>query len=350
MGWVRFLLAAFVVMGHAGPNTPIAPTIGALGAVEAFFLISGFYMAAAFVTHYRSARWAALRFWSSRFTRLYPFYLFVLVLSTLAWWAVGSPATNSIGVNTFFQNPSWPLAAVNLTMIGLDIISVNPSDHLHLIARQAWSISAELVFYALVPLFCVFGRGLAAIAVVAFAAKFLLLHNFGFALGYYPFFSQLGYFCLGMLVYSHRAKFTMPNNGRLPLLLGFTAFAIASPPSAFEASINLNLCLILVLCCILPTCFSYKEGRFSRFLGDISYGVYLIHLLAIEVCLDLKLIEQGDQSFYPFYAVMVLSVLVASLFEVTIQPIVDEWRRRVFYATRPPSTLPQLPQVIVVRA
>ena len=42
LGYIRFLLAVIVVMAHA--NATVVPTIGALGAVQVFFVVSGFYM------------------------------------------------------------------------------------------------------------------------------------------------------------------------------------------------------------------------------------------------------------------------------------------------------------------
>src|SRR3954451_5696140 len=84
MGYLRFLLACIVALGHTPGALSTLGTIGALAAVEAFFFISGFYMAATFSTHYTGAN-RAVRFWLSRFTRLYPLYFTVILLTALVW-------------------------------------------------------------------------------------------------------------------------------------------------------------------------------------------------------------------------------------------------------------------------
>ena len=95
MGYIRFLLAALVVASHCHASTW---TIGSIGAVDAFFLISGFYMALTYSKNYDGAN-RAVSFFASRYLRLYPMYLTLVLLTALVWWiGRGSIAAAVLGI------------------------------------------------------------------------------------------------------------------------------------------------------------------------------------------------------------------------------------------------------------
>lgn len=200
MGTVRFLLAAIVVGFHCQFGV-IHQTIGGLAAVEVFYIISGFYMAAAYERHY-PGRPAA--FFASRFARLYPFYLAVLVATfALHLW---NPANES-GIFNSLRTEERPYV-INLSLLGLDLYSAMHSTT-YLLVPQAWSISAEIVFYALLPALLLLNRKwLAGLVVAAFAIKMTILHVYEWKWAYFPFYSQIGYFGTGVVLFSLRDRLT----------------------------------------------------------------------------------------------------------------------------------------------
>ena len=72
MGLIRFFLAYSVVVGHF-LYFPTFRLIGTDTAVEAFFIISGFYIAMILNGRYSSIK----DFWINRFLRLYPAYIVI---------------------------------------------------------------------------------------------------------------------------------------------------------------------------------------------------------------------------------------------------------------------------------
>ncbi|MFV9848214.1 MAG: hypothetical protein AB8U06_07350 [Rickettsia aeschlimannii] len=70
MGVVRLLFALSVVAAHSTSH-PFLKFIGATIAVQSFFMIYGFYMAM-IQSNYTSK----IKFWKSRYLRLYPTYIF----------------------------------------------------------------------------------------------------------------------------------------------------------------------------------------------------------------------------------------------------------------------------------
>lgn len=331
MGWLRFLLAALVVAYHCHFHR-VYQTIGALAAVEAFFFISGFYMAASY-PRYRG-RASALLFWLSRYLRLLPFYLTVLALTWLCW--VGGLPTNKTAIFDAFSADDAPWLA-NITLLGQDLIAIDEHVNLLLPVRQSWSISAELVFYALTPLFLKCRNWqLVALAVLSFTVKIYFWISGDWRSAYFPFFSQVGYFILGIVLFRLRDGLTWPRWAALPLLLLTSVYLCVSHFAAFELDgILPNFGMILAIAITMPTAFAHSDQRVSNFLGDISYGVYLVHVLTIEVLISLGWFSYDAASraaiIWMFILVLSLSALIAALFEIVAQEPIDRWRRKRFY-------------------
>lgn len=317
-----------------------------MAAVEAFFFISGFYMAAAYPRY--QGRFAAVSFWLSRYCRLLPFYATVLACTYLCWLA-GLPNNTTAIFNAFGQGDAPWLAIV--TLLGQDIISVNERTHLMLPVRQSWSISAELVFYALVPLLLKFrSHWLLVLALLPFALKAYFTLSGDWRSAYFPFYSQLGYFMLGVLLFRFRQELTWQKPFAVPLIALASLYLVTSNFAAFELNgLLANAGMVLAVAIAMPTAFRHSNGPMSNFLGDISYGVYLVHVLVIELLISSGWIAYGAPAsasvIWTCVLVLGFSVLAAALFEVAIQDPIDRWRRKSFYgeSSDSPGEQPAVP-------
>ncbi|WP_456618750.1 acyltransferase family protein [Bradyrhizobium sp. P5_C12] len=336
MGSVRFLLAAIVVGFHCQFGV-LHQTIGGLAAVEVFYIISGFYMAAAYERHY-PGRPAA--FIASRFARLYPFYFTVLMATfALHWW---NPANES-GIFNSFRTDTPPYL-INLSLLGLDLYSVMHSTT-YLLVPQAWSISAELVFYALLPaLLLLNGKRLAGLVVAAFAIKMIILHFCEWQWAYFPFFSQIGYFGTGVLLFSLRDRLTWSTRAGYWLAGLYSLYLLGDHYADvdFHGGIVQGVPLVLVTCIVIPTLFKRINGPLSTALGDASYGVYLSHFLFIQIAINLRLFDPitlTDPHSLSHWrillqtaGILLSSTAVALAFEFTAQQWIDRGRRSIFYS------------------
>jgi peptidoglycan/LPS O-acetylase OafA/YrhL len=151
MGVLRLLLAIAVSFEHlATSSTSPFLWFGGRIAVVIFFIISGFYMGLIYTTKYSQCKNGLMLFYSNRALRIYPVYLFTLVL--FAWTNAGS----------FFDSRYWhspdifiPLA--NLLIFGSDAVLIAgyfrdgalvPAT---IIVPPVWSLAVELTFYLMVP-------------------------------------------------------------------------------------------------------------------------------------------------------------------------------------------------------
>src|SRR5690349_2427488 len=141
MGLIRVLLAAAVVMGHAPgwglwtPDGIASRLMSPYYAVQAFFVISGFYMA---LIH---ERYAGLPFvsYGYRYARLIITYWIVLLVR-LGFCA----ARDSVPASDMSAMPALS-AIANTTLLGIDAVNFF-QDTGWLFVPQAWSLGTELLF------------------------------------------------------------------------------------------------------------------------------------------------------------------------------------------------------------
>lgn len=255
MGMLRFYLALCVVAFHARATG--APFVPPEWAVRSFFVISGFYMSLALTTKYSDA----LTFWANRALRLYPAFLFV-VLAYWAWyfftwaWLHKPPSGSHIWEAAYSSMQWWQRMAIvfsNWTMIGQDLLILtdySPLTGFSLAKSQgetwgwnlmtngpAWSLGVELWFYLLAPIL-VKARSSLLVALGALSGALFLITPYMIPI--YSFPTNLCFFVAGMLVQRHS---------------------------------------------IAATTFLKRSSalHFDNFLGNLSYPIYVSHMLVILV-------------------------------------------------------------------
>jgi len=341
MGLFRLCLAFCVVLSH-GLNVPI-PAATADVAVQTFYIVSGFYMGLVLTEKYHRTT----TFLTNRVLRLYPAYL-VVAAATLAHSIVrilsgrvgGEPGLSPY--QSHFDALDWPaqayLVATNLLLIGQDVAlflkldgtggldwtanfaaAGEPRVERFLLVPQAWSLSIELGFYLLAPwLVRRSSRALAAIIALTIAAR-IALASIGLAFDpwTYRFFPvEVGSFVFGILVFrslsTRRASITAQRIA-LAGLIGLTLVLSALPGGWMTRVAFYGYCAWA-----LPLAFQLtRSNRIDRYLGELSYPIYLVHLLVISVAL------YTGWSGYRLASLIALMTLAASiaLHEIVQKPV-----------------------------
>ena len=178
MGLLRFILALSVVLYHSSSIFGFT-LVGGQTAVQAFYIISGFYMALILNEKYIGINNSYKLFITNRLLRLYPVYWVVLLLTILYSISVSiySKGNDFAGFSlyvTYFDKMSLSsflfLIFTNLSLflqdtvmfLGLDVTKGNlfftsnykvttPLLYQFLFIPQAWTIGIELTFYLIAP-------------------------------------------------------------------------------------------------------------------------------------------------------------------------------------------------------
>jgi peptidoglycan/LPS O-acetylase OafA/YrhL len=312
MGYFRLILALLVAASHAGL------AFGRLNlgeiAVVSFFLLSGYVMTALIDRHYADLRRIG-SFYLDRALRLYPQFL-VYSVAMIA-------AAEIFGLRHLWMPAPPTLASdlAQLTMLPLTFSERFPN----MLLPQAWSLSLELMFYAVFPFFLISGERMMA----AYASALVFLFAFWgrisadwFAYRLLP--GVLFVFILGSWV--RRPEIRL---GRAPLALAYALAVTALVAALAIWPRRPSICDLLIgLVVGLPIVYGLSrtriQGRWDELAGNLSYGVFLNHMLLLPI-LD-RLLPSGPASLR-FVALMPISIALSYLTFQCIERPAIAWRR-----------------------
>lgn len=368
MGAFRVILALCVVVVHASPLPGLA-TLDAGLAVKTFFMISGFYMALILAEKYPATREGRNLFYTNRLLRIYPMYFLTLVFAVLFYGLasvkLGHPADRlQFWAQAWGRGSGGALALVGLSqlsVVGLDVtplLGFSPGDGFHLASAGAgagdvmawrfnflphcWSIGAELLFYAAAPLLAGLRTGTqAALALVSGLAVWaidrtgtLLATQATYHLG----ILQLPYFLLGMLSYRMLRGTVL---GRLPkpaaigLLLAMAALTFSGWPAMGKAT---GLVYLAVAWTSIPVFFQgTRTSAADRWVGELSYPIYLLHVPVKWILLAARGVEKKDAAEVGGWALVLATLAAATAVVLLVDRPLERYRRRRFERSAAPA-------------
>jgi peptidoglycan/LPS O-acetylase OafA/YrhL len=348
VGFLRVLLALAVVFNHT-KSIPGFGFISGSMAVQSFFILSGFYMALILTEKYHT--YATFIF--NRLLRIFPLYLIILVITVIIS-AFFSYIPSALHVHDWYVlNPfsAVILVLAHILLIGQDLlffIGVNAAGSLYFVGDfnhaphllgwalampQTWTLSLEIVFYLVAP-FIVLLKPKQFLGLMSLAA---LLRILLYAMLPVPLYDQWTYrflpaefifFLVGVAAFK---LYTKVRNTYFPIwsLIFFSIVLFASV--AFYRNLPLPGFLkqgayFAMLSAGLPFLFAYsKKSVIDRYLGNLSYPMYLCHFLIIGALEPLHVVPEA------WFSVIVVFVVVAAsiaLYHTCVQPI-DLLRGRI---------------------
>jgi len=364
MGVVRILLAMAVVVAHSAPIFGLRLTSGRV-AVQLFYMISGFYMALVLTRKYTGAR-SYRTFITNRFLRLYPTYAVIAmvtigaaaifymiqgsVIAPLTKWADGPDlggTTKAVCLlpNLLLFGQDW----MRFLTIGSDNGAVAMlgqgtaeaiSGQYYLVVPQAWTLGVELMFYLIAPLIVrrkatvVAAVLLATLALRGYMVNVLELYNPPWCDGFFPI--ELPLFLFGVM--SYKAYEVMEQRKLLnrrtgAVVLAATAGAIIGyqfvPQDVallWRSYYYLRLpYLYFAFPLAMPWIFALTRNvKFDRMIGDLSYPVYLCHIIVVSVLVELK--SDWVTKHLGLVACIASLMVAAALWRLVDHPM-ERWRQ-----------------------
>ena len=369
MGLFRVILALSVVLFHVNGGNGYCIT-GGKASVQCFFIISGFYMSLILNDKYTdksSNKTSLLLFYTNRLFRLMPLYYFFLLVSLFSLCLClfldishYNSISNYCNINYFNRldiTTKVFLIISQVLVIGMDLsnflgINLNngslfiSSTALHntpswafLFIPQAWTLSLEFYFYLLAPFFVKRTNIPTTIIVIilCFIMRFFIyLYGYNYNPWTYRFFpTELALFLLGTL--SYQLYLFLKSKNLFHNLISFSisgiifilAFCYPFLPQQNSVPCFFNDAQLIFYSTVilgLPFLFHIsKQNSIDRFIGELSYPIYLCHLIIIPFF--------GVPLVYSETAADILYILsftiIFSIFSVIfIQKYVDNYRQR----------------------
>lgn len=276
--------------------------------VDLFFILSGYVMMHVYRESFQSevtfAKWR--RFMWLRFSRIYPLFLTTLLVLVLwesykylnAMYFYGGPLLGSWGLNgaPAFEGPFNHLGALLPNLFLVQGISTHSSLSWNF---PGWSLSVEWLSYMLFPMIVALlganakrGMWLPLLMVVVF---FSMANQFGtvdLTSGLNALFRALCGFSLGMwlcLIKLPNWVKRLANND----VVMFSVVAAIIYLLHLGSDVRMSMLVYLLFAILVlfganqearkSLFLSIFDNRFTRFLGDISYSVYLWHAVILLV-------------------------------------------------------------------
>jgi peptidoglycan/LPS O-acetylase OafA/YrhL len=257
--------------------------------VDLFFVLSGFVMNLSYGDRLHGVPDLA-RFQFLRLGRLYPVHLLFLLLAVLtaaSSWIAATAFGLNIPSGSAFKDATFASFTEQLLLIhSLGFFKIA-----HPFNLPSWSISVEFYTYLVFGIMCLIPHYVVRLSVfVALSGAALVLLAFGGE--NIANFSEIlqclaGYF-LGCLVASFAARHphALPRGGTFAALAAMTLFLCTRKDPRFGIAIFfLSALLIVAVVCSRD---DYAKGilrhKSLKFLGLISYSIYMSHTFVLWVC------------------------------------------------------------------
>jgi peptidoglycan/LPS O-acetylase OafA/YrhL len=346
MGLIRLLLALSVVIAHTGNSFKILSN--GSDCVQLFFIISGFYMFLILDKKYYKLSNSYYYFITNRVLRIFPMY-FVILFLAISYALYSSKFSPRLPNDLAAYVAFWDKLDIkylvlfvvsNLTIIGQEILSFfnyaptgsglifkPEGDNIlsqFIFIPQAWSIGMEFWFYLLAPFFFKLKNNQIVIIIIfLIILKYLFINGFSNSYNwkYRVHFFELGYFFLGGISYKLiKIKKFNPLIGKAILMMIIV----------YVASINLftdNLIIkwgtYLVFSLAIPVIFRLtSKSKTDKFLGDLSYPIYIIHFLIIAVSREFNITSVELRLVF----IILLSILISYILNKILNPI-EKYRK-----------------------
>jgi len=333
-GAYRFVLASLVVISHSAilGGAKFYSAIGPWGlgniAVMVFFVLSGYIIAEALETFY-SGR--TLSFLANRALRIIPPYLAALVVSVgIHYWL---QSTGKIAFIDYDTTPSGMFSDNNLVSNVLFVAWLYPLGGLsfkpaYLFVRYLWAVRVELHFYLVAAAVYAWRKG-ALLRLAFFLVTSWLALSFASGHGrwYYVMFAP--HFLLGMsLRYVTNGYVIARFAAVISLILAVTHYsgyvgkntqALVVAPTVIYAILALSVVGLALLRV------GTRFRRIDRWLGDLSYPLYLNHYAITIAVVTLM----PRRNVWTFLVCLPLSIAASWMISHLTEPVTRKMRNQI---------------------
>ncbi|MCD6017246.1 MAG: acyltransferase family protein [Bacteroidetes bacterium] len=359
MGILRTILALAVVVYHSNKIFGLRMCGGQV-AVEAFYIISGFYMALILNEkyigpgHYR-------KFILSRFFRIFPVYWIVLILALMLSLTGYAAFDHPYYIARYISNYDclsgftiFYFILENIIVFGQDVLyflrldelcqpiltynvlSFKHAGYQYLLVPQAWTISIECMFYLIAPFLVT--RKLKwqlVLVLLGLITKFYFanIHYLCFDPWTYRFFPfEFAFFIAGSIAYRF---YKYLQQKPVANIYGYALLIVSVCGIFVYDEIKLpdepkNSIYYLFILGSIPFIFlAFKDNKMDRYIGELSFSVYISHHLMVSIFRGYFF--SNPQYLYLYgYTVVFSSLILAFLLQILVIRKIEIYRQKRF--------------------
>ena len=326
-GYFRFFLASLVLISHVGINyRGFNPGVAA---VVSFYMLAGFVVCHLFSKIFKSEKPLYFHFYYERALRIFPQYLFIAGLTLIFIFT------------TKFGDPMFAFMALinNMVIIPLNYYMVFDNSILQQpkwwLIPPAWSLGVELQAYLVLP-FIIYFRPIKILLAIASLAVFIVASMGVINTDYFCYRLLPGVlfiFILGTSIYKNTSTSGKPDlfDQHFPTIVYVSLLvlsAILGVSNMLSAPYVKETILGTLIGLPIVTFLANRDFKapINHLLGDLSYGMFLSHFLAIWVIHHFSLIDKSKHLYLYVAVVFIISLTLALAGVLAVEKNVKKYR------------------------
>ena len=310
MGIARFFLALLVLTSHSTVST-FGFNIG-VSAVICFFIISGYLNTLLINKYYNEKNLnQILSYYKDRLFRICPQFFFYFIIIVIINYYL-----NIFEINLFQILLNAPIISLGYYMIldnitGIEFIFVN---------RPTWSLGLELTFYLLIPFTLKFSKkqiiNFFFLSLVFYLLTFFLRSDYNQYFGYRLIPGTMFIFLIGSFLYFKESSYLIII--RIILVIFVILLSLISITGNYYMIPYNRDVIIGVIFGIIILNFTkdLRITKIDKFLGDLSYGIFLNHYFIFQII----------REYYSFgsFLELVLTIILSMLFSIISYNLIEK--------------------------
>ena len=285
------------------PKTPTLIISCLTNFVFLFMTISAFCMCCGYFDKFKSNKISVVEFYSKRVNKLLPFFLFLIIIDIIVEHSIPSIIEGFADSTLLFG-----LLQKNITVIGV-----------------GWFLGLIFIFYLIFPYFVyLFSNKKRAWFTTIVSILMTLSCIYYFHVDRVNMFYSFIYFCIGGLIFLYKdsiSKFFQKSRiiGILFIVTSIIVYFVQPMKNEYTILLKTILASTSLLCYAISYNSIVLKNKITRFIGNISFEIYLCHMVVFRVLERLKLINMIDNSWFSyiltFLLVMFGSVIISTVFK-----------------------------------
>ncbi|MFK7783403.1 acyltransferase family protein [Psychroserpens sp.] len=324
---LRFILATLVMIFHIPqlsrnqglPYFLDAPIFNrGTQAVYMFFVLSGFLIIRIIYKKKQQNSFSIRKFYVRRILRIFPLYYLIVIFGFLFYWIV-LPALNIPFENNY--NLGEGIALTVFFLPNIFAILLKPGGILEIL----WSIGIEEQFYLIIaPLLFFVRRQRVLLIIFLFTISYFVIYHLDmfyilkrFSFVYYFLFAG------GLIAILEEKKYLefLKYSVAIPIVIIVTTILyFVTDVFLFEYAWLRNLFTMLLFSLFIHTLSHNNfeksiQNKLLNYLGQISYGIYMFHAIAMNIVVFFMLKIQALEIFNDTITIVLINILI---FAITI--------------------------------
>lgn len=305
-------------------------------AVDFFFVLSGFIIAFNYKHNFEKgiSGHQLYVFMVKRIARIYPLHIFILLCFILI------PLAHTL-TNRPFDSQQYNLLAFFYKFFLVDLWMVG-QEYWNSWNTPSWTISGEMFAYLVFPLVCVaLGRGtirhyaffLVALVLIAWCYEAMLSRSLGDNISHLGLLRCVLSFICGVCIFEFHLGKLIKSAKNNRILFYLSAIILIFLLLYVEKN---HFYVPLLFSLLLLTSLGFRDGfhkflelRWMLILGEISYSLYLSHILILTLCIMFFLEDASQASLMQIAAYLGITILFSiftyNFIEVPMRRHVTKW-------------------------